>query len=48
MRAILEEDMEDNIVIVEWSEKLPKKLTKEALVVEIKYIDEDTREIVVN
>ena len=45
---LIDEDLEDNLVVIEWSEKLPKKIQKEGTVITIKELENGEREIIVN
>ena len=47
LENIIDEDLEDNIVIVEWANKLPKKMIRNSFVVEIRILSEFTRQIIV-
>jgi tRNA A37 threonylcarbamoyladenosine biosynthesis protein TsaE len=43
--SILLEDMEKGSVIIEWSEKLPKKILKKGQIIEIIQNDDNSRTI---
>ena len=44
---LIDEDLEENIVVIEWSEKLPKKVQKEGTVISMEQKDNGEREITV-
>ena len=45
---LIDEDLENNIVVIEWSEKLPKKIQKEGTIITINEVNDEQREIVVH
>ena len=45
--SLLEEDLEKGIVIIEWADKLPRKVAKRAITVNINILDENQREFII-
>lgn len=45
INSLISEDLEDNLVIIEWGDKLPK--IPNSIIIDIKVIDESTRRLVV-
>ncbi len=43
IKSLITEDIEDNLVIIEWGDKVPK--IKGSVIIDIKYIDEHSRKI---
>ncbi len=45
IKSLISEDLEDNIVVIEWGEKIPK--IDSSIIVNIKHVSETTRQITV-